>query len=81
MGGIKTFRRKFFVLQCRNFSKGNTSVVCLRKLPVSKNSMDRMNGIKIFRRKFFVPQCRTFWQGVPFVLCFRETSGSEKEYG
>ena len=56
--GMKIFRRKLFVLQCRNFSLGNTSALCSRKFPVAKNYMDRKSGMKIFRRKLFVLQCR-----------------------
>ena len=35
-GGIKIFRRQFFVPKCRNFSQGNPIVMCLRKTPAVK---------------------------------------------
>ena len=56
--GIKTFRRKNFVSQCRKNSYGNLSVLCFRKLAVAKKLMDERGGggIKIFRRKFLVSQ-------------------------
>ena len=57
--GIKSFRRIFFVLQCRKISQGNPSVLCFRKFPVAKKIMDKKGGTKIFRRKNFVSQCRT----------------------
>ena len=50
----------------------NTSVLCLRKLPVANNSMDNKGGIKIFRRDFFGSLCRKLSQGNPSVLCFRK---------
>ena len=50
----------------------NTSVLCLRKLPVAKNSMDNNGGIMIFRRSFFVSHCRKLSQMNPSVLCLRK---------
>ena len=42
--GIKTFRRKNFVSECRKNSYGNLSVLCFRKLAVAKKLMDKRGG-------------------------------------
>ena len=36
---VTTFRRKFFVLQYRNISQSNSSVLCFRKFLVAKKFM------------------------------------------
>ncbi len=57
-GSIKIFRGKLFVSQCRNPSQMNPSVLCSRKIPVSKKFMDKRGSMKIFLRKFFLSQWR-----------------------
>ena len=60
-GGIKIFRRSFFVSLRRKPSQGNPSVLCLRIFAVAIQIMDkRAGGIKIFHRRTFISQCRTF---------------------
>ena len=41
-----------------------------RKIPVSKNSMDKRGGYQEFPSNFFVSQRRKLWQGNPFVSLF-----------
>ena len=54
------FSSIFFVSQNRKALQGNPSVVCFKKLPVTKKFMDKRGegSIKILRRKKFVSQCR-----------------------
>ena len=56
----------------------NTFVLCLRKLPVAKNSMDNKGGSKIFRRKLSCLTVPIFSQGNSFMLCFRELPLAKK---
>ena len=57
IGGITSFRRNFFVSQCRKIPWA--SLQCFRKFGVSKNFM-HTRGITFFRRKIFVSQCRKY---------------------
>ena len=43
-GGIKIFRRKFFVSQTRRTLQGNPFVLCFRKIPVVNKFMDKRGG-------------------------------------
>ena len=47
-------------------------MLCFRKFPVAKNSMDNKGVIKIFRRTFFVSLFRKFSQWNTFAFCFRK---------
>ena len=58
--GVHDFPSNCFGSQCREFSKGNLSVLFFRNFPVANNLMNKRGGesIKIFRGQFFVSQCR-----------------------
>ena len=58
-GGIKIFRRKFFVSECRKFPWGESFSVSLIS-GIEKVWIRGGGGgsMKIFRRKTFVSQCR-----------------------
>ena len=48
-------------------------MLCLRKIPVEKYSMDKLGGgIKIFQRNFLISQCRKLSYRNTSVLCFRK---------
>ena len=51
--GIKFFRRKSSVPQCRELSQGNTIVLCFGKLPAAKKIMDKKGGYHDFPSKIF----------------------------
>ena len=53
-------------------------MLCFRKIPEAKNSMDIRRVVKIFRRNVFVSQCRKLSQENPFVLCFRKLPVSKE---
>ena len=56
-GGIKIFRRKFFVSECRKFPWGESFSVSLIS-GIEKVWIRGGGSMKIFRRKIFVSQCR-----------------------
>ena len=80
-GGIKIFRRKFFVLQCRTLSQGNRSVLCFSKIQVAKNSMDRKRGYLIFPSDAFCLTVPNSFVGEPFRAVFQKNSATEKDFG
>ena len=53
-------------------------MLCFRKFPSAKNSMDKRGGVKIIHRKFFVSQCRKLSRGNLFVFCFRKLPAAQK---
>ena len=53
-------------------------MLCFRKDPVARNSMDKRQGYQIFGRNFFVSQCRKISQANTIVLCFREIPAANK---
>ena len=76
-GGIKIFRREFFVPQCRKlstFAREPYCVVFQKKIPQRKRLWIRKGGIKIFRRKFFCLRVPKVSWGKTYVLCFRKFS-------
>ena len=77
-GGIKFFRRKFFVSQCRKFPQGESFSVSLISGTEKVWIRGRWGSIKFFRRKFFVSQCRKFPQGESFSVSL--ISGIKKFY-
>ena len=51
----------------------NTSVLCLRKVPVAKNPLDKKGRVSRFSvESFFVSECQNFSQGNTSVLCLRK---------
>ena len=59
----------------------NASVLCLRKVPVAKNSMDkRGGGPQGFPSETFCFTMPNFFVGEPFCAVFQKISGSEKDY-
>ena len=66
-GSITIFRRKFFVSVPKKFRRG--TLLCFRKLLVSKNFMDKRGrgSIMIFPRKNFVSVPKKF-VGEPFCV-------------
>ena len=79
--GIKVFRRKNFVSQCRKLSKVNLSVLCFRKNPVAKKIMYKMGGISRFSVEVFGLTMPKTFATESFCVVFQKTSGSEKDYG
>ena len=47
-------------------------MLCFRKFPVAKISMDKRRGYQDFPSKVSEPQPRKIWRGNLFVLCFRK---------
>ena len=81
-GGIKLFRRIFFVSLCRKLSQGNPSVLCLRKFAVAIKIMDkRTGGIKIFRKNIFCLRVPEHFVGENSCAVFQKVSGCKKLYG
>ena len=79
--GIKIVHRKLFVSQCRKLSQGNPIVLCFRKIPAAKKSMDKRGGCQDFPSKTFCLTLPNSFAGEPFFAVFQKVSGSEKEYG
>ena len=79
-GGIKIFRRSFFVSLCRKLSQGNPFVLCFRKLPVAKKIMDE-GGVSRFSIGELLSHNAELFPGEPFCVVFQKTSGSEIDYG
>ena len=78
-GGIKVFRRKFFVSQYRNISKRNPSMLCFRKSLVAKKFMDkRAVGVSRFSVKNFLSHSSKKIVGERFSVSL--ISGIEKFY-
>ena len=61
--GIKTFRRRIFVSQCRNSSQLNAFVLCLRNLPVAKKNMDESGVSRFSVTKFSFHSVEKFRRG------------------
>ena len=56
-------------------------MLCFRKFPVAKNSMDNKGGCQNFPSKSFCLTMPKLFAGKPFCVVFQKTSGSEKDYG
>ena len=79
-GVSKVSVESFFVLKCRQNWLGNTSVLCFREIPVTKNSMDkRGGGYQDFPTKVFCTTMPKSFAKDPFCYVFQKTSGSEKD--
>ena len=78
IGGITSFRRNFFVSQCRKILWA--SLQCFRKFGVSKNFM-HTRGYHVFPSKIFCLTMPINLVGEPFCAVFPNSSGSEKVYG
>ena len=78
IGGITSFRRNFFVSQCRKNSWA--SLQCLRKFGVSKNFM-HTRGYHVFPSEVFCLTVPINLVGEPFCAVFQKIAGSEKVYG
>ena len=61
--GIKIFRQFFFVSQCRELSKLNPFVLCLRKLPGAKKIMDRRGVLTFSLGKILSYSAEKFHRG------------------
>ena len=79
-GGVKIFRRKFFVSQCRKLSRGNLFVLCFRKLPAAQKNMDKKGGYHDFPSKNFCLRVPKFFVVENFCAVFQKISGSGKLY-
>ena len=75
IGGITSFRRKFFVSQCRKISWA--SLQCFRKFGVSKNFM-QTRGYHVFPSKSFCLTVPKIFGGVPSM--FQKIWGIKKFY-
>ena len=62
-GGIKTFRRRIFVSQCRKPSQLNAFVLCLTKLPVAKKIMVESGVTRFSVTKFSFHSAEKFLRG------------------
>ena len=57
-------------------------MLCLRKFPVAKDSMDkRRGGSQDFPSEKFCFTMPNFFVGEPFCAVFPKISGSQKDYG
>ena len=56
-------------------------MLCLRKIPVAKNYMDRKRGFQDFPPKNFCHILPNSFVGEPFSAVFQKFSGGEKLYG
>ena len=80
-GSIMFFSRQFFFAQCRKSQQGNPSVLCFRRLLVSKFFMDKKGGIsRVSVENFLSDSAEKFRSGtlqcvINFgyrkILCFR----------
>ena len=75
IGGITSFRRNFFVSQCRKISWA--SLQCFRKFGVSKNFM-HTRGYHVFPSKSFCLTVPKVFGGVPSM--FQKIWGIKKFY-
>ena len=76
-GFIEIFRRKDFCLGVPNVSYGKISVLCFRKVPVARNSMDKRGGSQDYPSKVFCTTTPKTLAREPFCVVFRKNSGSE----
>ena len=67
-GSIKTFRRSFFVPQCRNVSRRNPAVLCFRKDPVEKKVVHKKGGVSRFSVESFVSHSTEKFRGEHFCI-------------
>ena len=57
-------------------------MLCLRKFPVAKNSMNRRGGgSQDFPSEKFCFTMPNFFVGEPFCAVFQKNSGSQKDHG
>ena len=80
-GFIEIFRRKDFCLGVPNVSYGKISVLCFRKVPVARNSMDKRGGYQFFPSKLFRTTMPKTLAREPFCVVSQKTSCSEQDYG
>ena len=52
-GGIKIFRRKIFLSQCRIIFQGHPVEQCFRNFPVAKKFVDKRGVYQEFPSKYF----------------------------
>ena len=71
-GVSKVSFESFFVLKCRQNWLGNTSVLCFREIPVTKNSMDKRGGYQDFPTKVFCTTMSKTLARNPNVVCVRQ---------
>ena len=81
-GGVsKFFVKSFFGLKCRKNSLGNTSVLCFREIPRTKNSMDKRGGYQVFPTKVFCTTMPKTLARELFCVVFQTNSCREVDYG
>ena len=71
-GGVKIFRRKFFVSQCHKLSQGSLFVLCFRKLPAAQRIMDKKGGYHDFPSKSFLNHNPEKFGKGNFLCCVSE---------
>ena len=77
-GSIKILRRKIFVPQCREISKGNPSVLCFRKFLVANKFTDKKGEYQDFLSKSFCVTLPKKFVSEPLSVSL--ISGIEKFY-